>query len=227
MKKSGTISNFQLTPRLRSDRFGFEFNGYIDIASSGTYTFYTTSDDGSLLYIDGAKIVDNNGIHDKQERSGSKYLSKGKHAIRVAYFEKSGGQVLEVRYAGPGISKRLIPDSKLFRSSNAREENNTKSISGEEVISTINESTKEEILIYPNPVQGQLNISVSGINNEQMVLKLYGNEGLTIYENTILLEGGAKNLQLDMSEYATKSGIYYVVLEGSEGSRTVKKIIKQ
>ncbi|MEM9834537.1 MAG: PA14 domain-containing protein, partial [Bacteroidota bacterium] len=111
--ESGTVANFDISNRQRDEYFGFAFTGYIDIQTAGTYRFYTTSDDGSALYIDGKKVVDNDGRHSRQERSGSVRLSKGKYPIRVVFFEHAGHEVLEVHYQGPGIDKMLIPDEVL------------------------------------------------------------------------------------------------------------------
>ncbi|MFC1462915.1 PA14 domain-containing protein, partial [Verrucomicrobiota bacterium] len=88
--------------------------GVIEITAAGDYTFYTTSDDGSRLYIEDSMIVDNDGAHGMQERSGVVTLSVGKHPIRVDFFQGGGGHGLEVRYAGPGIAKQLIPNAVLY-----------------------------------------------------------------------------------------------------------------
>ena len=112
-EKTGTLSNFSLSPRLQSDYFAFKFDGFIDIETSGTYTFYTSSDDGSKLYIDGREIVNNDGTHGREEKSGQVTLAAGRHAIEVTYFEKWGGETLEVRYKGPGTSKQVIPNEIL------------------------------------------------------------------------------------------------------------------
>ncbi|MEM8965392.1 MAG: PA14 domain-containing protein, partial [Bacteroidota bacterium] len=112
--ESGTVANFDISKRQQDEYFGFAFTGYIDIQATGTYRFYTTSDDGSALYIDGKKVVDNDGRHSRQERSGSVRLSKGKHPIQVVFFEHTGQEILEVHYQGPGIDKMLIPDEILF-----------------------------------------------------------------------------------------------------------------
>ncbi|MBN1411007.1 MAG: discoidin domain-containing protein [Spirochaetales bacterium] len=113
---SGTLANFDISARNVNDYFGFRFTGYISITTAGTYTFYTSSDDGSKLYINGAQIVNNDGLHGAQEQSGTVSLSTGNHAIEVTFFEKGGGELLEVRYQGPGIAKQFIPDSVLYRS---------------------------------------------------------------------------------------------------------------
>ena len=114
VEKSGNIANFSLSPRNRNDNFGFRFDGYIEIVEAGKYTFYTTSDDGSELYINGKKVVANDGLHGAQERAGKVKLSAGYHAIRVKFFEGQVGETLAVEYKGPGINKQAIPNARLF-----------------------------------------------------------------------------------------------------------------
>ncbi len=117
--KTGTTPAFDLSPRNRTDNFGFRYRGYLDIPADGTYTFYTSSDDGSRLYIGSALVVENDGLHGAQERSGTIGLKAGKHAVAVTFFEREGDEVLTVSYAGPGLAKGAIPGSKLFRANAA------------------------------------------------------------------------------------------------------------
>ena len=111
---TGTWPNFSLAPRLLDEYFAFRFDSCIEIDTAGDYTFFTTSDDGSRLYIDGGLIVDNDGLHGNQEVGAPVILSVGLHPIQVSFFEKTGGQTLETRYQGPGIGKQLIPDEVLL-----------------------------------------------------------------------------------------------------------------
>lgn len=113
--KSGTTANFDLSVRNRDDNFGMSFTGFVDVPTDGTYTFYTSSDDGSKLFIGTTEVVNNDGLHAAQERSGSIGLKAGKHALRVVFFEAAGGEVLSVSYAGPGITKQAIPATALSR----------------------------------------------------------------------------------------------------------------
>ncbi len=119
---SGRLANFDIESlRGDADYFTFRFTGYISIETPGTYTFFTASDDGSKLYIGDwegvgplTEVVNNDGLHGTQEMSGTINLAAGLHGIMVTYFEKTGGDVLEVRWQGPGIAKELIPDGVLF-----------------------------------------------------------------------------------------------------------------
>jgi alpha-L-fucosidase len=111
----GTLANYNFTPRKEIERFGFEYTGYIKILTDGVYMFYTSSDDGSRLYIGGELVVDNDGLHGMLEKSGVVALAKGFHPIRVTFFEKTGSDDLKVSYKGPGFDKQAIPDSVLFK----------------------------------------------------------------------------------------------------------------
>ena len=83
------------------------------VPTTGLYTFFTTSDDGSRLFIGDTLVVENNGVHGSQERSGVIGLQAGKHAFRVEYFEATGSATLAARYQGPGIAKQIIPNAAL------------------------------------------------------------------------------------------------------------------
>ncbi|MCX5632179.1 MAG: PA14 domain-containing protein [Phycisphaerae bacterium] len=112
---TGTAHNFDIGLRQQDNNFAFRFTGYIEVPADGNYTFYTNSDDGSKLYINNSLVVDNDGLHTMQERSGIVSLAAGKHLIVVTYFEKIDSQDLIVSFAGPGISKKQVPVNKLFR----------------------------------------------------------------------------------------------------------------
>jgi hypothetical protein len=112
---SGIAHNFDIGLRQRDDYFAMRFTGYFDVNVSGIYTFYLYSDDGSRLYIDGVSVVNNDGQHTAQEKSGSKYLLAGRHSIKVDYLESSGENVLLVKYASARITKTQMPVNILFR----------------------------------------------------------------------------------------------------------------
>ncbi|MBN8851376.1 MAG: hypothetical protein BGO55_09260 [Sphingobacteriales bacterium 50-39] len=93
----------------RPNEYGLRFEGWIDIPETGVYSFYTVSDDGSLLYIDDRITVDNDGCHGDLERSGDRALATGKHVFRLDYFQNGSGQTLQVYIKGPHMEKQIIP----------------------------------------------------------------------------------------------------------------------
>ena len=107
--KSGIISNIKMPELKQLDHFGLSFDGYIEIKKDGVYTFYCSSDDGTRLWIGDSLIVVNDGCHAEMEVGGQIGLKKGLHKIKVHFFENEGGEVLKVRFDGPGIEKQEIP----------------------------------------------------------------------------------------------------------------------
>jgi mono/diheme cytochrome c family protein len=110
---SGSVEAFTLQPAKRKEHFGLRFTGVLTIAKAGEYTFYTTSDDGSHLYVDDKLVVDNGGTHAPQDKSGKITLNAGEHALKVTFFNGGAGAELKVSYAGPGIKKQEIPKNIL------------------------------------------------------------------------------------------------------------------
>ena len=84
------------------------------IPQKGVYRFYTYSDDGSVLYIDGHKVVDNDGGHSVGRAEGKIALDAGFHEVRVLYFEDYMGQALEVGFCSKDIYETALPDEMLY-----------------------------------------------------------------------------------------------------------------
>lgn len=79
--------------------FFLDYHGFINITTAGNYRFYTSSDDGSRLYIDDELIVNSDFDQGTTIRSGVvSNLSTGLHKIRVQYYEVGGGNVLTVGF---------------------------------------------------------------------------------------------------------------------------------
>ncbi len=49
--KNGVVSNFDLGVIPHPEHVGLQFTGYLEVPHAGLYTFYTTSDDGSRLFV--------------------------------------------------------------------------------------------------------------------------------------------------------------------------------
>jgi hypothetical protein len=97
----------------RQEHVVMRCTGYVEIPREGSYTFYTNSDDGSMLYIGETLVVQNDGAHAMQEREGAIPLAAGKHALRVDYWQGMGDAGLIVGWAGPDLGKQTIPASAL------------------------------------------------------------------------------------------------------------------
>ncbi len=86
------------------NQFGIAFKGVLSVPSSGRYSFELGSDDGSRLEVNGQRIVDNDGTHGHQAKTGGINLKPGDHSFRLLYFQKDTDKSLNLRWRGPGIS---------------------------------------------------------------------------------------------------------------------------
>ncbi len=99
----------------RADNVGAVFSGYVWANRDDMYTFYVESDNGAVLYIGDAKVVDNDGSHGMQESSGTIGLKEGKHRFRLEYYEADQNAGLIVQWDRPGTVKHVIPAGSFFR----------------------------------------------------------------------------------------------------------------
>lgn len=109
-----SFTNLSQSGKIRTKQVMMVYQGYLDIETEGEYIFYTNSDDGSTLSVNGIMVVDNDGDHGVIEKSGKITLNRGRHPITVKYFNGGGGFHLDVRYKGPKIPKQIIPSTKLY-----------------------------------------------------------------------------------------------------------------
>jgi hexosaminidase len=114
--KSGVMDSLILPSWIpkKKEWFALTYKGYIKIEKDGLYTFSLNADDGAILYIDDVLVVDNDGYHYAQEKSGNIGLGEGYHSIRLAYFEGKYTPVLEVKIMCQGLKKQAIPLSMLW-----------------------------------------------------------------------------------------------------------------
>lgn len=116
---SGHMAEPAIDSAQQEDHFAFIFDGYILLPETGIYTFSTISDDGSVLFIDGKLVVDNDGGHSAVQSIGMAALQKGYHKFTIKYFEDYEGQSFSWMWRIPS-SKNLspIPTNALFYNTN-------------------------------------------------------------------------------------------------------------
>lgn len=93
----------------RFEWFAIDYRGKIYVANPGRYGFRVKSDDGAILYLDGKKVFDNDGIHAASTAGGSVKLSEGEHDFRLSYFQGPRYQVaLRLWVTPPGKPETIF-----------------------------------------------------------------------------------------------------------------------
>jgi hypothetical protein len=74
----------------RIEWFAIDYHGRFFVPSRGRYQFGLISDDGSKLYVDDRRIIDNDGIHPPSGCQANLELEVGTHSIQVLYMQGPG-----------------------------------------------------------------------------------------------------------------------------------------
>ena len=82
---------------------------------SETYRFYTLSDDGVRLWVNGQLLINNWTDHPTTENSGTIALTAGqKYDVKLEYYDHTRNAVAKLLWSSTSQTKQPIPQSQLF-----------------------------------------------------------------------------------------------------------------
>ncbi|MGD9723180.1 MAG: PVC-type heme-binding CxxCH protein [Pirellulales bacterium] len=97
-----------------AENFCVRWQGAIRCPLDTTYTFSLDSDDGSQLFIDGRRVVDNGGSHALREREDTVHLRAGLHELRLDFVQEEGEAACRLSWSFEGRAKEIVPAEALF-----------------------------------------------------------------------------------------------------------------
>ncbi|MBK7405941.1 MAG: alpha-L-fucosidase [Phycisphaerales bacterium] len=109
-----TATGRALAPGYGKEHVALRYSGYLRVPEDGVYVFALTSDDGSMLKIGDQTVVDNDGLHSTETKTGVAALAAGWHPITVEWFNNTGGAELGLKMAPVGGAPAPI-DTGAFR----------------------------------------------------------------------------------------------------------------
>ncbi len=102
-------------PSISADDFTVRWTGAVQPQFSQTYTFYTTTDDGVRLWVNGQLLLDEWVDQGATEWSGTIALNAGqKYSITMEYYENSGEASALLSWSSPSLAKSIVPQSQLY-----------------------------------------------------------------------------------------------------------------
>jgi glucose/arabinose dehydrogenase len=96
------------------DTFAVRETGLLEVSTPGRYRLSLRSKDGARLWLDGALIISNGGIHPLRQRTKALTLKAGLHTVRVEFFANTGLAGLVLSWSGPGLARQVVPANRLF-----------------------------------------------------------------------------------------------------------------
>ncbi|MBW4418395.1 MAG: hypothetical protein KME13_04110 [Myxacorys californica WJT36-NPBG1] len=107
---------------LEPEHFSVRWTGQIQPKYSENYTFYTYSDDGVRLWVDGQLLIDHWTDHAPTEDSGTIALAAGqKYDIKLEYYENTVGAVSKLLWSSGSQTKEIVPQNQLYAPAADRE----------------------------------------------------------------------------------------------------------
>ena len=80
-----------------TDNFSVRWTGRFTFPA-GPQTFTTVSDDGVRLWVDGAQLINFWTDHAPTTRTATQTLTAGEHEVKVEYYERTGGALIQVSW---------------------------------------------------------------------------------------------------------------------------------
>lgn len=191
---SGYVDDFDLSPKTQEDFFNFRFDGYIFIHNSGTYQFRITSDDGSRVVLNGAEIIDNDGIHESVTATSAAIdIAAGPQRITVDFFDYMGDDHILVEYMGADTNDQW------------------KTIDAESLTSSGEQAGGDlSISVYPNPgSNGITQLIIRGGTGDPLIVRVVDAMGKTVREYILYEELD----HLTMTDLDLDSGLYFVTVK--------------
>lgn len=104
-------------PSIGNDTFSVRWTGKVVPVYTESYTFYTISDDGARLWVNGQPLVNNWTDHGPVEDRGILLLQAGvTYDLRMEYYEQAVGATAKLLWSSPSQAKEIIPQRALFSS---------------------------------------------------------------------------------------------------------------
>jgi glucose/arabinose dehydrogenase len=102
-------------PGIGAETFSVRWTGQIQPQFSETYRFYTVSNDGVRLWVNGQRVVNNWTNHGTTENSGIIALTAGqRYAITMEFYEDTGYATARLLWSSPSTPKAVVPNARLF-----------------------------------------------------------------------------------------------------------------
>ena len=98
-----------------NDTYSVCWTGRVKTEHSETYTFYTHTDDGVRLWVDGKLLIDDWNAHLPEEHSGTIQMEADhKYDIKMEYYNGELGGLAQLKWSSPSQPKQIIPGDHLY-----------------------------------------------------------------------------------------------------------------
>jgi hypothetical protein len=95
--------------------FAVRWRGQVMPYYTGNYTFFSSSDDGQVLWVNGTRLINDWNTHGMSERAGQIQLVACElYDLTLEFFQATGGYGEQLSWLPPGQDKVIIPQAHLY-----------------------------------------------------------------------------------------------------------------
>lgn len=194
---------------ITANAFAARWTGKIKVNNTGTYTFYTYSDDGAKLWVNGQLLIDKWVYQGPTEWSGTIALQAGLYYdIKLEYFEGNGDATCKLYYSSPTLSKTIVPSSILYAEG-----------TGARIAWRDNEAIDLAMEAFPNPCTESITLKLYADVPQTETLLIENLQGQRIVSRQMELQEGVNELVVDTE--SLQNGMYIVRL--GENKKIISK----
>ena len=107
------------SPNLGADQFAVRWSGRVLADKSETYTFFTQTDDGARLWINGVLLVNDWTDHGIVENRGTIALVAGhRYDLKMEFYDNGANAFVKLLWSSPSTPKAVVPADHLFQPAN-------------------------------------------------------------------------------------------------------------
>ena len=206
------------------ENYSVRWTGQVKPQYSEDYTFYSVTDDGVRLWVNGVLLIDNWHNQGATEKSGSIALAAGqRYNIVMEYYQATGFAVSKLLWSSASTAKSIIPKSRLFPTlvaARVMEE------AADLRTAAVQEQAVMRTNIYPNPVKpGQLvSLQIASSSNTTVVIRLLASDGTTVRTEQRLLVAGVNTIAVSTGKLA--QGAYIINIMGAGKPVNLKLMVE-
>ncbi len=200
--------------QIPTDRYSVRWTGKITPLYTNIYTFYTLSDDGVRLWVNGIAVVNNWTYHGVTENSGTISLEAGKaYDIKMEYFESSGSAIAKLLWSSVNQTKEIVP-AMAFLGQNT---STARNISMEEVVEM------QTLTVYPQPADGLVQFSYKIRGTAAVTIQIVDAMS-TVYQQD-QFEAITPIISYGINLQDVPSGLYYLIVSQGDSRERIKLLV--
>jgi len=211
------------------DNYSVRWTGQVQAVYSETYRFYTTSDDGIRLWVNGVQLVNDWMNQGATEYSGTIALTAGqRYDIVIEYYEAAGDAVTKLSWSSTSTPKAIVPASQLYPPGAARLMDQALQ-SSDATLSKTNESSSlpsVTAVISPNPVApGSLaKLQITSSKSAAVVVNIISSNGAVVGTKKINLASGLTTTTINTHGLA--QGLHVINIVGADKPLNLKLLVE-